>query len=453
MKKYLPIILLLLAAGCQKEDPLTYDDFIESVSIAPTGNALRFQVEVSTKRDCSPIVEVREKGTENWRSMPGLTALFLYPETEYEYRVRVGELAGEPASFSTGELPTEVPAYTLDVDNGGPRDGYLMFAKENAPGYITFTDMQARVVWYERFEDEGVRCMHYDRAQGKIAVLAGHKDEEASTEMHRPRYGQHLYVIDLEGHLLSSFPTTSMYSEYPHHEVKLMPDGNLITVEAAIDFFDLSSVGGDSHADVWGDGYVILSPEGKRIKSWNVFAALDLPHNMDWLNPVLYQYDLVHANSVTWDSNGDYYMTFHYISEIWKIDGKTGEVVYRLGRHGNLTLDGEYASGGFHAVIPLAPDKFLVNNNGAAMGDPTNAQVYEVNPATMTARRTLNVPSPKGYSSTNGGNVEILPDGQTLLFNITQSKATVLTDMEGHLLKAFGRKNTSYRAFYFDALP
>lgn len=450
MKRILPILLITLAASCQK--PSTYEDYISSVTVEPTENALRFKVNIGQKRECTPVVEVKAEGSETWKAMPGQTAMFLYPETPYEARVRVGDLVGEPVSFTSGSLPPETPVYTVEIDNGGPQDGYMLYAKENAPGFLCFTDMQGKVIWYERFEGEGVRCMHYDLAQGKIAVLAGHKDEEATTSMHRPRYGQHLYVIDLEGNKLSSIPTTAAYSEFPHHEAKIMPDGNILTVEATIRHYDLSSEGGGADDDVWGDGYVILSPEGKRLGSFDCLPALDLPNNMDWLNPVLYRYDLVHANSVSWDENGDFYMTFHYISEIWKIDGKTGEVVYRLGKHGNLKLDGEYASGGFHAVVPLAPDKFLVNNNGAAYGDPTHAQIYEVNATTKTARRTMNIACPAEYSSTTGGNVEILPDGKTLLFNSTQAKSTILTDMEGNLLKSFTRKNTSYRAFYFETL-
>lgn len=450
MKRFLPILLLALAVSCQK--PATYEDYISSVTVEPTENALRFKVEIGQKRECTPVVEVRAEGSETWTAMPGRTAMFLYSETNYEARVRVGELTGDPILFTSGSLPAETPAYTVEIDNGGPKEGYMLYAKENAPGFLCFTDMQGKVIWYERFEGEGVRCMHYDPSQGKIAVLAGHKDEEASTSMHRPRYGQHLYVIDLEGNRLSSLPTTAEFSEFPHHEAKLMPDGNILTVEATIGYYDLSSEGGSSNADVWGDGYVILSPEGRRLASFDCLPALDLPNNMDWLNPVLYQYDLIHANSVSWDENGDFYMTFHYIGEIWKINGKTGKVAYRLGRHGNLNLDGEYATGGFHAVVPLAPDKFLVNNNGPKMGDPTNAQIYEVDPVAMTARRTMSIPSPKGYSSTNGGNVEILPDGKTILFNITQSRACVFTDMEGNLLKVITRAGTSYRAFYFERL-
>ena len=453
MRKILPLLLLLAAFSCEKNRQELYEDYIASVRLLPTENALRYRLDIVTAKDCNPVVEVRSSGSDAWKAMPGTTILGLYPETEYEYRVRVGELTGDPGRFTTGPLPEEVPSYTVELDNGGPDEGYILYAKENAPGYLVFTDMQARVVWYERFEDEGVRCMHYDPAQGKIAVLTGHKDEEATTAMHRPRYGQHLYLIDLDGKRLAAIPTTAEHSEFPHHEAKLMPDGNLITVEAVIDYYDLSEMGGSAHADVWGDGYVILSPEGRRLSSWSNLPALDVMANADWLDPVLYQYDLVHGNSVSWDENGDFYLTYHYIAEVWKVDGKTGQVLYRLGPHGNLDLDGPYAEGGFHAVIPLAPDKFLVNNNGAKYGDPTHAQIYEVDPVAMTARRTLNVPTPEGFTSTTGGNVEILPDGETLLFNLTQVRSVVITDFEGRPLKVFGRKNTSYRAFYFPTLP
>lgn len=453
MKKNVTLLLLgLLSLSCSKSTPETYESYIRSFRILPTDNVLRFKAEILMEKDCNPLFEVRKKGTDHWTAMPGTTAILLYPETEYEGRVRINDLTGEPQPFTTGAIPEEVPVYTLKVDNGGPSDGYLIQTKESAPGFITVCDMQGQVVWYERFEDEGVRCVYYDPQQGKMAVLAGHKDEEATTEMHRPRYGQHIYVIDLEGNRLSAFPTTADHTQYPHHEIKLMPDGNILTVEAVIEYFDLSNIGGDSHADVWGDGYVVLTPEGRRVKDWSLFPELKLMENLSWLNPRLYQYDLVHANSVSWDENGDFYMTFHYISEIWKINGKTGEVEYRLGEHGNLKLDVPFAKGGFHAVVPLGPDRFLVNNNGASYGDPTNAQIYEVDTSSMTAHRIMNVAPPIEYTSTTGGNVEILPDGKTVFFDFTQVRSAVFTDMKGNLLKVFTRKDTSYRAFYFERI-
>ena len=258
--------------------------------------------------------------------------------------------------------------------------------------------------------------------------------------------------MDLAGNCSTDFLTTADNTEFPHHEIKLMPDGNIITVEAVRKLVDIPE-SGYSDLEIWGDGYVILSPEGKRISDWNIFGELDVAENASWLYPEEYQYDLVHANSVSWDADGNYYMTFHYITEIWKIDGKNGKVLYRLGEHGNLKLDVPYAEGGFHAVIPLEADKFLVNNNARGAGAQTHAQIYQVDTETMSATRLLNVANKPEYSVYTGGNVELLPDGKTLHFDSTGPKSSVFMDLEGNILKVFRREDTSYRAFYFPDLP
>lgn len=442
---------LLLTLSCAKEYNPTYDECVSSVSLSATDNVLRYSVDVTLKGKCEPVACVRQSGETEWRTMPGTTIMFLLPDTEYEWCVKVGDTYGPSDTFTTGSIPEEVPVFTVEeFDGKGPQEGYLMQSKESAPGYITFCDMKGRVVWYERFDD-GIRCAYFDPDQKKIAVLEGYKTLEATTGVWRPRYSDKVIVMSIEGTRLSEFKTTEETTEYPHHEIKLTPEGNVIVVEAVVRYIDLFGTG-TADMDIWGDGYAVLTPEGKRLSDWSIFGELDVVENADWLSPTDYQYDLVHANSVSWDSEGNYYMTFHYIAEIWKVNGKTGEVLYRLGEHGNLDLDVPYAEGGFHAVVPLAPDKFLVNNNGRGVGAVTHAQIYEVDPVAMTAKRTLNVANKPEYSVYTGGNVELLPDGKTLHFDSTGPKVSVFTDLDGNVLKVFHREDNSYRAFYFEKL-
>ena len=83
MKKILGCLVLLAAVACsQKENPVPlseYEECIESVAVLPTDNALRFKVDIATKKDCKPFVEIRKQGEESWQKMPGSTALLLYP--------------------------------------------------------------------------------------------------------------------------------------------------------------------------------------------------------------------------------------------------------------------------------------------------------------------------------------------------------------------------------------
>ena len=452
MKKYLPILILLVFFGCKKTEPETFADFISAVSIAPTDNALRFKVNIDKKKDCTPVLEVRAKGTESWKAMPGRTAMFLYPETEYEYRVCVGELIGEVQSFTSGSIPEGVPTYQLVIDNGGPTEGYLLQMQPSTPGYLTVCDMWGKVLWYEVFDD-GIRCAQYDPKQGRMAVLEGFQEADSSSQIKQLRRAKHVYLIDWEGNRYLEWDASEETGKYPHHEIRLLPNGNIILNSGITKTFDLTAIGGTEDHPVCGDEIIELTQEKKIVFRWDVFQGLDLIADASWLHTLEKAQDIVHQNSIDKDTDGNYYVTHHWTTEIWKIDGKTGTVLYKLGPHGNVTLDGEFANGGFHSIVVLEPDRFLVNNNGNTAKTPTHALVYKVDSQSLTATIDMDVVCTTEYASTTGGNVELLPDGKTLYMNSTQSKSNIFMDKDGTILRVIKRPATSYRAFYFPTLP
>ena len=447
MKKYLFLFICIAAllSACKKEK--RFDEYIASVSVSPTENALRFDVNIEKKAECSPVVQVRKKGTEQWQAMPGTVALLLYPETEYEVRVKAGDLYGGEQTFITGAIPEEVPTYELTVNNGGPETGYVMQWKESARGYMTICDPWGKVVWYDSFEG-GVRCADYNSRTGLICALTGTKQIPG---MLTPRPGTNITVLNLEGKRHASFDMTADKTENPHHELKWADDSHMILVNHTNRTIDLSSVGADAESLVWGDDIDVIDMEGNIIWKWDVLDYLDVAKESDHL-PMEKLFDIVHMNSASVDSEGNYYASLLWIKEIWKIDGKTGEVLYRLGPHGDITVEGGLTVGGYHSIVVLEPDVFLVNNNSETMTDPTYGILYEVNAKSKTAKCAVKVPLSSEYTSTTGGYFQILPDNNTVMFDSTQGKCCAFTDMDGNVLRVFKRKDTSYRAFFFEKM-
>lgn len=437
----------MLIACSKSGETEEYADYISGFTVVATDNALRFSVEIEKKKECTPVVETRRKDKdEAWVRMPGEMALLLYPETTYECRLRVGETVGNTVDFTTGSLPEEVPVYDLVMNEGGPESGYVLQWKESAPGYMTFCDALGNVVWYDSFEG-GIRCADYNPRTGLICALTGSTLIDGCL---RPRPATNITVLDLEGRRHASIETQEIQSKYPHHELKWGSDDTMILVDHTCHILDLSSIGRGAEEPVWGDNVTVIDMHGKVEWDWDVLDHLDVIEAKDYL-PMNQLFDVIHMNSASVDSEGNYYASLHSIKEIWKIDGKTGDVLYRLGPHGDITVEGGIPSGAYHSIVVLAPDKFLVNNNSDSMDKPTHGLCYEVNPKAKTARVTTKVPLAVEYTSTTGGYFQILSDG-TVMFDSGQGKCCAFTDGNGRLLRVFTRKDISYRAFYFDKL-
>jgi len=462
-----PILCLILAGAgllsCDRAlDRDTFADYVSAVTLTSTDNALRYRVSLDCRQECRFHLKYRKAGESAWLTNAFVkaegnpverTLMFLYPETEYEWLVEVLTeegtlLEGDVQTFRTSALPPEVPVYTVTVDEGGPEEGYLLQWQATRPGFLTFCDMQGRVVWYEVF-DQAVRHVHFDPQRGEFAVLTGFREGVGSKKFQR--LCDRILVVNLEGTRLVDWLASEENVPYPHHDIKLTAEGDLLVFNNVIRNFDLTPLGGNADEPVWGEGFTVITRKGEVLRRWDVFGEID-PVRDSYLDAVELSYDLLHGNSVATDAAGDYYITLNRHSELWKISGKDGKVLYRVGEHGNVALDAPYPVGGLHSAVPLAPDQVLCYNNGGGETPSSRAQIYRVDPVAMTARLDLDVAVAPEYSSADRSNVELLPDGKTLLFASTLARACVFTDLDGKVLKVISRTGIAYRSHYFTSI-
>lgn len=423
-------------------------------------NALRYPVDITFSADCQAQIRYWEKGrpetvriTDPVATQGGKATVmvkFVKGRTEYDFEILAnGTPQEQPLSFRTNDVPPQVPIYNVTVDNeGAPTKGYVLQWQATKPGYITFCDMDGNVVWYEEF-DQAIRMAHYDSIQQRMCVLTGFRDGVNSKNFQR--LCDKIITLDLDGNREVEWVASDENVPYPHHDIKYTPSGDLIMVCNTKKEFDLSSFGLGVNDTVWGDGFTIINQTTLKKESWNNFGELTPFNSNDVILERGAVKDFLHANSVNWDSNGDYYMTFNRINELWKINGKTGDVIYRVGPNGNVELDPEGYACGLHAAEPLAPNKVLCFDNGSDKGQ-SRAIIYEIDPAAKSAKVTLSVPIPKEYSSTDRSNVQLISDGKQLFFGSTLGRAGIFTDLEGNILKVITRTGISYRAYYYPDL-
>lgn len=453
--------LTISATACGDDDDPAGAS-VTAVTIAnDNDNALRYPVTVKTSADCEvsvtywPTSESGLERTSRQVASSGSVAkpviTFVKPDTDYRFAVNINGVRQKGEyDFHTAALPAGVPIYKVTVSNqGAPTSGYILQWAATNPGYITFCDMDGNVVWYEKF-DQAIRMAHYNVEQGQMCVLTGFRDGVNSKNFQR--LCDKIITLDLEGNRSVSWVASDGNVPYPHHDIKFTPKGELIMVSNFIKNYDLTQFDLGNDTQVWGDGFTIIDTDSKVIRTWNNFDELTPFNSNDVILEAGATKDFLHANSVNWDSDGNYYMTFNRLNQLWKIDAATGKVLYRVGPNGNVTMDeSDYASG-LHAAEPLAPDKVLCYDNGSDRGY-SRAIIYEIDPVGMSAKVTLSVPIPNAYSSTDRSNVQLVCDGKMLMFGNTLGRSNVFTDLKGNILKVITRVGISYRSYYYEEIP
>ena len=455
-------ITLLLAYACHKPDNGA-GQYIKEVKCSNVkDNSLRVSIDTKFNQDCEYSISYWPKDDPSKafktkaRHSEGLEGndvlLYLYPESTYCFTIQIEGTDAEPAGpfeFQTYSLPEDLPKYSVTEGAGNRVPGYFFQTQITSAGYVMISDTDGRVIWYQ-YVDQPTRQFDFGDEDGVIWILTGFK-YGYNSELNRMI--KRILCIDLFGNVLHEWSVIDNEIDLPyaHHDIRRMPDGNIAVVSNFTREFDMTALGGEPGTTLWGDGFAIFNTKGEVLRTWDIFGTVD-PLNCSYIDPVKYPLDLVHANSVNWDSEGNFYMTFNHSSQLWKIDSKTGKVLYRVGPEGNVALDESGFSQGLHAAVPLAPDRVLCLDNGEQRKS-SRAIIYNIDPVAMTATVDMSVNIDQVYSSQNRSNVELVANGTMLMFGMTESRYVVFTDLEGNVLKAIHREDMSYRTHYLEKLP
>lgn len=429
--------------------PLDKSGLIESVFITnDENNALRVNVNVKFTKDIDFYIRYKEVRDDEIQQTPLIeavrivnkTLVLLKANTEYELEVvfpgQSKETVSDKYTFKTGILPAEIQECKLEQNNLTSKlQGYILLMNRDVAGFVCLIDTEGDVVWYELVKG-GVQVAKFDTLTNTIYAITGAGDHHYT--------GTTLLEIDLYGNIVLKKDIKKLY---PHHDITKNQNGDYMVVNFVPKVFDLSSIGGYKEHTVFGDGYTILSPDGTIKSTWDCFTEL---HPLNDFPNVLennYDEDWIHANSIHYDVEGNYYMTFNNTSEMWKIEGKSGEVLYRVGEHGNVELPAEYYADGLHAARPVGPDEVLALDNGMKAGR-NRALVYSIDPSGKKASVKLDIATDSKYYSRFMGNVQFVDGHDMLLFCGTMANSLVFTNLAGKELRVVRTPFLSYRAEY-----
>jgi hypothetical protein len=205
------------------------------------------------------------------------------------------------------------------------------------------------------------------------------------------------------------------------HEFALTPQGTaLITIYHQVPY-DLSSVGGPSDGSVL-DGVVqeIDVATGKVLFEWHGLDHVPLsdshqPVPTDPSTP----YDYFHINSVNLDNDGNLLISARHTSTVYKIERKTGDVIWRLGgKESDFQLGPGVQFAWQHNALPEGPNTIRIfdnESNGTPVLPASRVIRVHLDLKAKTATLLSSIQHPDGLSSGSQGNAQLLPGGHTFV--------------------------------------
>ena len=347
------------------------------------------------------------------------------------------------------------PAIRVHTESPAASPGYVFVSPKKEPGGRApsqdaplILDGSGEPVWFHPLGDPREDAFNF-------------KVQEYRGEMvltwwvgHHSGYGRGEYVLaDRTYREITTVRAGNGY-EGDHHEFLVTPeDTALLTIYAEV-AMDLSSVGGPVDGRVL-DGIVqeVDIESGEVLFEWHSLNHVGLEesyyrpsHDLDWA------FDYFHINSV--DPGPDGYLTIsaRRTSAVYKVDRKSGKIVWRLGGKNSdfemgpgTLIYGQHDARHHHDNIIT-----IFDNARVTRGEESRGIVVEVDEDAMKASLVGQYVRPEMTPADTQGNVQLLPGGHVFVGWGSEPYFSELS-WDGELLfdASFPPEVESYRAFRF----
>ncbi|QIN83720.1 ArsR family transcriptional regulator [Rubrobacter tropicus] len=242
---------------------------------------------------------------------------------------------------------------------------------------------------------------------------------------------------------------------YPgdHHEFLITTrDTALITIYAETPY-DLSPYGGPKDGLVMdGVAQEIDIETGEVLFEWHSLEHVDVGESFyEPINDPTNRFDYFHINSIDVDRDENWLISARRTSTVYKIDRKSGEVIWRLGGEKSDFEMGEGTEFVYQHDARRQPDGTitLFDNYGPKdEGDLSRGMVLELDEEAMKATLVREYPGGGDHIADTQGNMQTLPDGNVFVGWGSEPYLSEF-DGEGDLIfnARFEPWGESYRAF------
>jgi Arylsulfotransferase (ASST) len=246
-----------------------------------------------------------------------------------------------------------------------------------------------------------------------------------------------------------------------HHEFLISPqDTALITIYNSVPR-DLTPVGGSQNGRAWQGIVQELDIEtGEVLFEWRSIDHVDLQET--YVKPWEDHYagiDYFHINSVDVDHDDNLLISARETSAVYKVDRKSGEIIWRLGGKRSDFEMGEGTRFAYQHDARRLPDGTIsIFDNGSLVFedgvpravDESRAIVLELDEREMRASLVHEYTHPDKMYADAAGNMQVLPNGDAF---VGWGRALAVSEFsrEGDLLfdARLLPENRTYRAFRF----
>jgi arylsulfate sulfotransferase len=453
MKYFLRCMAVVVAsailAGCSNSN------VIKQIKIGlHNDNELKIQIDVLTGSPVDAYAEYWvDKGADTTKQVSPVSKSTeshrfilcdITPKTNYAYHIITVtngvKSVSKTYTFSSNELPlflqdqfkaksaseTHIPA--------GFKDGLMLINKRYAPGVAYLVDYKGQIRWYHMIDNLGFKVINFTKDNTLLSIL-GRNDEPTS-------YGSEILEINLLGDtLLHLKKGQGDFKQTIHHEILKNNKDQIVTLFVDQKIMDLSAIGGSKKDTVNGDGIMVMDKTGKQLWKWSVFDVMDpfkdpklLKTKKDWM----------HANSLNYDKDGNYLMSFYNKGQIWKIDAHTGKVIWKFGKGGTMTMPAECNFTQAHAAHINADGNLMFFDNGVEKHQ-SGVFAMKLDEQQQTSKIDLHIQLPKEVFNGRMGSAYMINDTSVLVC-CSKRHIIVLTDRKGVLLWTMETSVPTYRA-------
>uniref|UniRef100_UPI0032166758 aryl-sulfate sulfotransferase n=1 Tax=uncultured Draconibacterium sp. TaxID=1573823 RepID=UPI0032166758 len=462
-KLLLLLSILFFFASCEKDEEVNYFDYIDEVLVTDDNNKLRNNVEIKLKRDAAVQIEYWKTDDASTLLKTALTEplnnhsvklVLLEPNSDYNFRILVKQDNNDPIistdfTFKTRSLPENLSKFEAKIpDSEYKFKGYIHVATKWTNSYLYLLNSNGTIVWYESVDDKAIINSSFDPVHNTFQCIVGQNPNQQFG-------GDEIRVVDLYGNIVLKKTYNELKNPDVHHDIQRLANGDLIMINNIAKEFDLSSKGGTIAERVNGEGLTIMDIEGNVKWEWDCFSVvhpLDYPFIMDAapdgrLSP---REDLMHANSISLDTDGNYLMTHNRLNQLWKINSKTGELMYTLGVNGDIEVDQEGLTSGIHSSYINFDGEITILDNGKSRKQ-SRALSFVVDETNKKAEIKKAISFPRELFSPNQASAYMM-DYNHILFGSSGSKTIAITDMDGTPVWQYQCDLVFYRAYYIEEI-
>ena len=392
--------------------------------------------------------------------MDTVVVLGLRPSTEYRYHVEAraggGIRSSKSSTFRTGALPDDLEKVRMERLAGTGSRFALTGLQTPITSYAVAFDPTGAIVWYRDFQD-GIGVADVRRqSNGNLTAYVGATTGWQATEG--------TYVeFTAEGDVVRTWEAPSGYY-LDNHELQITGSGaatkgHFFTYD--IRDTDLTSIGGPRSVKLAGHQIVRRDASGSIEFRWDGWDRFSFD---EWLGDEFLkrraQSDFDHPNSLTFDPNGNYVVSWRNLDQVTAVDPRTGAVLWRIGG-----LKGEYRFvndpwNGFtkqHAAHILPNGNLLLFDNGSDR-EPLESRAveYRLDHSGKTATLVWEYRHRQALYTPFTGWVERLPNGNTWVAYAFAGRAMEVTPTgevvwEG-LIRINGTEAILYRVVALESL-